>query len=89
MVYQLLYFVERPLARSCDDAVAIATAFLGLRRFELTRVENKITGTILTLMNVPICLKEVHIITILSSLSFSLRSPVDDTQTQHKELVSS
>ena len=34
-------------------------------------------------------LAQVHIITILSSLSFCLRSLVDDTQTQHKELVSS
>ena len=46
------------------DALAMRGRVVGLRRFWLSAAKIKITGIILTLINVPICLKEVHIITI-------------------------
>ena len=56
VVYQLLYFVERPrrglrwTPSRCEDVSLACGAF------PLGRGENKITGIILTLMNVQICL---------------------------------
>ena len=56
VVYQLLYFVERPLARGCETPSRCEDVFLACGAFPLGRGENKITGIILTLMNVQICL---------------------------------
>ena len=71
------------------DALAMRGRVHGLRRFWLTRGENKDHRHHTDADERANLLAQVHIITILSSLSFSLRSLVDDTQTQHKELVSS
>ena len=56
LVYKLLYFVERPLARGCETPSRCEDVFLACGAFPLGRGENKITGIILTLMNVQICL---------------------------------
>ena len=55
VVYQLLYFAQLRLAASLACASLSRRRVLGLRRFQLGRGENKITGIILTLINVPIC----------------------------------
>ena len=49
-------FVQLRLAASLCFASLSRRCVLGLRRFRLGRGENKITGIILTLMNVQICL---------------------------------
>ena len=88
MVYQLLYFVERP-RRGLRDALAMRGRVLGLRRF-LARARRKQDHRHHTDADERAnLLAQVHIITILSSLSFCLRALVDGPQTQHKELVSS
>ena len=57
---------------------------LGLRRFRLKRGEKKDRRHHTDAdQRANLLFKEVHYITILSSLSFSLRSLVDGTQRQH------
>ena len=70
------------------DALAMRGRVHGLRRFWLTRGENKDHRHHTDADERANLLTQVHIITILSSLSSSLRSFVDDTQhTTHKSLL--
>ena len=88
VVYELLYFVGWPrrglrwTPSRCEDVSLACGAF------PLGRGENKITGIILTLMNVQICLHRYTLSRSFSPSSSSLRSLVDDTQhTTHKSLL--
>ena len=85
--YQLLYFVERPLARSCMTPSLWRRRDLGLRRFWLTRGENKDHRHHTDADERANLLAQVHIITILSSLPSSLRSFVDDTLTHNTQIL--
>ena len=71
------------------DALAMRGRVLGLRRFPARARRKQDHRHHTDADERANLLAQVHIITILSSLSFCLRSLVDDTQTQHKELVSS
>ena len=87
MVYRLSYFVELRLAASLACASLSRRRVLGLRRFPARARRKQDHRHHTDADERANLLAQVHIITILSTLSSSLRSFVDDTHTTHKSLL--